>query len=281
MSAPALLIGGTKSAYLFDIAPGQVWHHKFFTTSYHVPGSIYKVEAPMSAPALLFSHHFSSLFSDLREEPPKEQFVSNQELEPSGEELESCRQPMTEREAEMCREISGLRLRLEALREQSVRDPLTGLFNRRYMEESLEREFHLAHRYGTTVGIILCDIDDFKRFNDTFGHAAGDLILERVGNLIHAFTRKSDTACRYGGEELVVIMPRANLEAACRRAEHLRQTVKQLQIEHHDQPLGVVTLSAGVAVFPEHGESSSSVMRAADAALYRAKAQGRDRVLCP
>ena len=173
--------------------------------------------------------------------------------------------------------LANLKLR-ETLQNQSIRDSLTGLFNRRYLEESLEREIHRAKRKQQSLGIIMLDIDHFKRFNDTFGHEAGDTVLRELGLFLQQYVRQSDIACRYGGEEFTLILPEASLEIVRQRAEQLRQGVKHLQVQHRRQSLGAITLSLGVACFPEHGLSAETVIRAADAALYRAKAEGRDAV---
>ncbi|MBD2103431.1 diguanylate cyclase [Leptolyngbya sp. FACHB-261] len=174
--------------------------------------------------------------------------------------------------------LANLKLH-ETLQHQSIRDPLTGLFNRRYMEESLERELHRSQRKQQPVGIIMLDVDNFKRFNDTYGHEAGDEVLRELGLFLRKYTRGSDIACRYGGEELTLILPEACLETTRERAEQLREGIKHLHVQHRRQVLGVVTLSLGVAVVPDHGLSSEAVLQAADAALYRAKALGRDRVV--
>ncbi len=174
--------------------------------------------------------------------------------------------------------LANLKLR-ETLRQQSIRDPLTGLFNRRYLEESLEQEIHRAQRKAQSLGVVMIDIDRFKHFNDTFGHKAGDTVLVTLGLFLKERIRGSDIACRYGGEELLLILPEASLEAAQRRAEQLRQGVRELKIQYQGQPLGHVTISLGVACFPQHGLCSESLIRAADAALYRAKREGRDRTI--
>jgi diguanylate cyclase (GGDEF)-like protein len=176
--------------------------------------------------------------------------------------------------------LANLKLR-EAIQQQSIRDPLTGLFNRRYMEESLEREIHRASRASKCVAVIMLDVDHFKRFNDTFGHDAGDVVLRELGTFLQQQIRASDIACRYGGEELLLILPETTLEVATTRAEAIRSGVKELIVEHRRQSLGTITISLGVACFPEHGPSGAAVIRSADAALYRAKQQGRDRVECP
>lgn len=173
--------------------------------------------------------------------------------------------------------IATLRLR-EVLRSQSIRDPLTGLFNRRYMEESLERELHRAERNGQPVGFIMIDIDHFKHFNDAFGHQAGDALLRALGDLVGERTRGQDVACRFGGEEFSLILAGAGKEAAQRRAELLREEVKRLSVTHAGQLLGKITLSLGVAAYPGDGRTAEDLIRAADQALYAAKAAGRDRI---
>ena len=165
------------------------------------------------------------------------------------------------------------------LREQSVRDHLTGLFNRRYMEETLERELLRAARKQLSLGIIMLDVDEFKHFNDTYGHAAGDLILRELGSLLLRQVRGEDVACRYGGDEFMLILPDASREVTRERAERICAYARQLRLQFEGQSLAAVGLSLGVAVFPEHGAASTGVLRAADAALYRAKHEGRGRVV--
>ena len=167
----------------------------------------------------------------------------------------------------------------EALREQSIRDPLTGLYNRRYMEEALEQHLSRVTRNLHPLGVVMIDIDHFKHFNDTHGHAAGDTLLRELGQLLKNHIRNEDIACRYGGEEFILIMPDASLEAAQQRAEHLRQQAKGLRVPDAGKSLDGITLSLGVAICPQHGRTEESVLRAADAALYQAKQEGRDRVV--
>ncbi len=174
--------------------------------------------------------------------------------------------------------LSNLKLR-EALREQSIRDPLTGLYNRRYMEEVLKQQLNRVTRQLHPLGIIMIDIDHFKRFNDTYGHAAGDGLLRKLGQFLQSHIRGEDIACRYGGEEFTLIMPDASLDAAHQRAEYLRQGARQLRLQDAGQFHEGITLSAGVAIYPQHGRTIENVLRAADAALYRAKQEGRDRVI--
>jgi len=173
--------------------------------------------------------------------------------------------------------IANIRLR-EALRTQSVRDALTGLYNRRYLEEALEREIRRAGRAAQHLGLLMIDLDHFKRFNDTYGHDAGDVVLREAASFLLKNVRAEDFVCRFGGEEFVVILPTADLEGACARGERLRSKMRELAIMHQGKSLGMVTFSVGVAVFPEHGMSSKELMAAADAALYEAKRGGRDRV---
>lgn len=166
----------------------------------------------------------------------------------------------------------------ETLQNLSVRDPLTNLFNRRYMEESMERELRRAERQGKQVGVIMADIDHFKRFNDTFGHDAGDSLLKEVAKVMNQHVRGSDIACRYGGEEFTIIMTDVSLAITQQRAEQLREAVRRITLYHGDRVLDPITLSMGLATFPEHGDTHRALLQAADVALYQAKQSGRDRV---
>lgn len=170
----------------------------------------------------------------------------------------------------------GLR---ERLREEAIRDPLTGLFNRRYTREALERELRRANRHQEPVAVLMMDVDHFKRFNDTFGHQAGDHVLHELGKLLVANTRGSDVVSRMGGEELLAILPGANHEHALAKAEQLRGVVSRLQLVHAGRGLGAITISIGVAVYAQHGDNADLLLKAADEALYQAKGAGRDRVM--
>jgi diguanylate cyclase (GGDEF)-like protein len=174
--------------------------------------------------------------------------------------------------------LANLRLR-EVLRTQSVRDPLTNLYNRRYMEESLNRELSRAVRKNSPLSLMLIDVDYFKRFNDAFGHEAGDLVLRSLGGLLQTQLRREDIICRYGGEEFIVILPDAALDSTRQRGEQLREATKELVTEFRGQALERITLSIGVATFPQNGTTVEALVEAADAALYQAKKQGRDRVV--
>jgi diguanylate cyclase (GGDEF)-like protein/PAS domain S-box-containing protein len=174
--------------------------------------------------------------------------------------------------------IANIRLR-EALRTQSIRDPLTGLYNRRYLEETLDREVRRAARAVQSLGVLMIDLDHFKKFNDTFGHDAGDAVLRETAQFLAKGIRAEDFVCRFGGEEFVVILPTADPEASQARAERLRSKMNELNVMHQGRTLGRITISVGVAAFPEHGKSPNELMAAADAALYEAKKRGRDQVV--
>lgn len=173
--------------------------------------------------------------------------------------------------------LANFRLR-EMLYVQSTHDALTGLFNRRSMEELLDKELHRTARKAGTLAVIMLDIDHFKPFNDTFGHGAGDLLLRELGAFLQRNIRSEDYACRYGGEEFVIVLPGTSAGSARQRAEAIREGVKHISLQYLGRTLGRITVSLGVAVFPENGSTKDELLRAADKALYRAKAEGRDRV---
>jgi len=173
--------------------------------------------------------------------------------------------------------VANIRLR-DALRAQSTKDPLTCLYNRRYLEEMLSREIRRAIRSEQHLGILMIDIDHFKTFNDTYGHEAGDAVLRETGSFLVRSIRAEDFVCRYGGEEFVVVLPTADLRAAQVRAERIRSKLHDLVVMHQGRSVGSITASFGVAALPEHGISEKDLLQAADAALYRAKREGRDRV---
>jgi diguanylate cyclase (GGDEF)-like protein len=174
--------------------------------------------------------------------------------------------------------IANLELR-ETLRAQSIRDPLTGLYNRRFLEESLPREISRARRKGTSLGVILLDLDFFKHFNDTLGHDTGDVLLQTLSGWLQANVRVEDIVCRFGGDEFVLILPEVTQEIILERAHFLCEGVREMVIEHHGNILGTITISLGVSIFPLHGESRDELLRAADVALYEAKRLGRNQVL--
>jgi diguanylate cyclase (GGDEF)-like protein len=166
------------------------------------------------------------------------------------------------------------------LREQTIRDPLTGLFNRRYMEEALALEIARAARSGNPLSLIMCDIDHFKRFNDDFGHDAGDAVLQVVAAELRSRFREGDVVCRFGGEEFTIIAPSTSAEAMAVRAEYVRQTISEIAVQQGGRTLGSVTMSFGIAAWhPGTDREGISLIKSADTALYEAKRQGRNKVV--
>lgn len=174
--------------------------------------------------------------------------------------------------------LSNLQLR-ESLRATSIRDPLTGLYNRRYLEETLERELHRAARSGGSVGIIMCDVDGFKELNDEFGHPTGDEVLRELGRFLQTSIRDEDLACRYGGDEFALILPDASFAITLERSQRLREAVKDMDLSGGGRGIRPVSLSFGTAAFPRDGLVPAKLIGAADAALYRAKSLGKDQVV--
>lgn len=163
------------------------------------------------------------------------------------------------------------------LYEQTIRDYLTHLFNRRYLETALTRELHRATQNQASIGIIILDIDHFKKINDSYGHVVGDLYLKEVGQCLKSSIRKSDIACRYGGDEFVLILPQATLEVVKKRAEYIRKKIMKIRFRHDDKMIQGFTASLGIAVFPQHGSTNDELLIKADQALYQAKRKGRNR----
>ncbi|MBV6403092.1 MAG: hypothetical protein CNIPEHKO_03420 [Anaerolineales bacterium] len=163
------------------------------------------------------------------------------------------------------------------LREQAVRDSLTGLFNRRYLEETLDRELARAARESYPVSIIMIDIDHFKQINDTYGHEAGDIMLKALGGMLMTHSRRGDFACRYGGEEFLIVMPNMARSIVQERAAALRQSLKALMVRYGNHTL-TATYSMGIASYPANGDTRESFLRAADMAMYAAKNAGRDDI---
>jgi len=173
----------------------------------------------------------------------------------------------------------ALQQREQKLQEQAISDPLTGLYNRRYLSEFLPRELVRSGRSATPVAVMLIDLDHFKRVNDSFGHEAGDIVLKAVAALLKGKVRGSDIACRYGGEEFALILPEADVTAAERRAEDIRLAIAGLGLSYAEKPMGQITASFGIALFPDHAGDTDTLLRVADVALYAAKAAGRNRVI--
>lgn len=173
--------------------------------------------------------------------------------------------------------ISNLRLR-ENLRKSSIVDVLTGLYNRRYLDETFQREIARSQRAKESIGIIMLDVDHFKNFNDTYGHEAGDHVLHEVGLTLKQACRASDLACRYGGEEFVLLLLNADLKSTMERTAMIREELKKKHLMYGGQSLPAVNVSMGVSMYPQHGSKPEELIRSADEALYKAKRDGRDRV---
>jgi diguanylate cyclase (GGDEF)-like protein len=192
--------------------------------------------------------------------------------------LDSIPRKLQARQAETLRVLARQVMSQMELNLQAIRDPLTGLYNRRQLDETLRRELLRAGRNGSTVGIMAVDVDHFKRVNDTLGHEAGDAALRGIALNLAGSVREEDVACRAGGEEFVVILPGTGGQALRQRAEAVRRAVEQVRISAGENALQI-TVSVGLAIFPAHGKTEVELLRAADAALYAAKAAGRNRVI--
>ncbi len=195
-------------------------------------------------------------------------------------------QRVRERTAQLEQSMANLQRALkdaEVLRnelyEQSIRDPLTTLFNRRYMEEALEHEVSRAKRSQSSLGLLMFDIDSFKNLNDQFGHTVGDTVLREVGHLVLASIRAADMAFRYGGDEFLILLPETPLQNAMQKAQQLREQLKLLRLKVHAERLPEISFSIGVAAFPNHGASGFELLKSVDASLFRAKQEGRDQVV--
>ena len=173
--------------------------------------------------------------------------------------------------------LSNLQLRLN-LREQAIHDPLTGLYNRYHLREALEQELNEAQKNGAPVSVVMIDLDYFKSLNTRYGHLNVDTLLGEFGRLMLSFTHKREVALRYGGDEFVLLMPETSVEQAAVRAEQFKRRVRQLVVPLGDQTIENLTLSIGIAGWPQHGSTFSELLKAADAALFRAK-EFRDTVM--
>lgn len=176
--------------------------------------------------------------------------------------------------------LALVNLRLsESLRDQAVRDGLTNVFNRRFMEESLVREIAKAKRSLSPLSVVMLDLDYFKQFNDEFGHEAGDVMLQKFADLMRASFREADVVCRYGGDEFVLMLPGASLDFARARTEQMQESLRGTTIQYRGRILRALTMSAGLATLPDHGLTGEELLNAADKALYCAKNEGRDRLV--
>lgn len=184
-------------------------------------------------------------------------------------------QESNDRQRRQLDEIEAMQI---LLKEQAIRDPLTGLYNRRFLEETLARELSQAERTDSPVSLVIIDLDFFKRINDTYGHDAGDLMLEAMGAFLRSACRSGDAACRFGGEEFVVVLSGATLAAAVQRVDQWRQAFMNIRVPCNGVELDC-TFSAGVATYPLHGSDTAALLKAADQALYAAKQNGRNQVM--
>jgi diguanylate cyclase (GGDEF)-like protein len=183
-------------------------------------------------------------------------------------------QQANEQLARQLQEIQELQSRLQ---EQAIRDALTGLFNRRYLDETLPRELSRAKRDGYPLALIMVDIDHFKQVNDTYGHSAGDEVIRSLGAILRQGAREGDIACRYGGEEFIIVLPHMSVEAALVRAEKWRTEVEAIRVRHGDFDIRF-TISAGASGYPDHATEHENLIECADLALYMSKKDGRNRV---
>jgi diguanylate cyclase (GGDEF)-like protein/PAS domain S-box-containing protein len=222
-------------------------------------------------------------------EPRYVEFVSNVYLVDDAKVIQCNIRDITERKSaddrrrkanqELSSLVAKLRTRGDKLSDEANHDPLTGLYNRRYLDDSLPRELSRSQRRGNSLCVAILDIDHFKRFNDTFGHDAGDLVLRECALVLSKNLRRSDIACRLGGEEFALVLPDSSLEDTRQRVEQICAVIKQVATWHDGQLLGTMTLSAGIAGSPEHASTARELLRAADLALYTAKQTGRERVI--
>jgi len=196
----------------------------------------------------------------------------NDELSQVGRAFDEMAETLQQRDAD-------LRKAVHELKEQAVTDPLTGLYNRRHLRDVLSREIMRAKRTNSPLAALMVDVDHFKRINDALGHEAGDMVLKELSALFKRCIRGSDTACRYGGEEFVLLLPEAALDGARSKAEDIRNAVKSMGLSFHGKPLGTLSVSIGVALFPQHASEAEALLAKADEALYQAKGAGRDRVV--
>jgi diguanylate cyclase (GGDEF)-like protein len=217
----------------------------------------------------------------LERERQEELQTINESLRRSEAELENR---VTERTVElsganekMQEQLQKINILQEKLREEAIRDPLTGLFNRRYLEETLIREFARAQRANYDIGFMLLDIDHFKKINDLYGHSAGDMVLATLSKQLKSQIRVADIPCRIGGEEFLLVLSGMSEEMTQLRAEDFRKQIQSMRIPHDGNSINL-TVSIGVASYPKNGENWEDLYHVADQALYRAKQKGRNRV---
>ena len=191
--------------------------------------------------------------------------------------LHEARARLRANELELKRQLQEISALQARLREQANRDPLTGLYNRRYVDDTLERELQRCERDGEALAVVLLDIDNFKDVNDIHGHQAGDEVLKMLAQLLSRHVRGGDVASRYGGEEFMLLLPGTDAKVAAHRAQEWREAFASQSVLFQEARI-VTTLSVGIAAYPVHGSNAAELIRAADLALYRAKANGRNEV---
>jgi diguanylate cyclase (GGDEF)-like protein len=224
---------------------------------------------------------FASIFTNRYWEMGIELVDKNQQLLRNAAQLEDIvarrTEELTDAKHELEEQLNEIQHLQMTLAEQAMRDPLTGLYNRRYMEESLKKEFARAERKDYPISLVMLDIDHFKKLNDTYSHAAGDQVLQVLGNILGSHVRVDDYAIRYGGEEFLIIFPQTPYARAVIRANQLRELIEKIEVKYNGAVMKI-TVSAGVAGFPDHGATPEMVLSSADIALYKAKTNGRNRV---
>ena len=233
--------------------------------------AVYWIITVLTLAVLFLGHHFFTHWTGALERARERTAVERDLAVQRHHEAELARQELAAR-------IEEIQLLQAQLREQAVRDPLTGLYNRRHLQDALPRELKRAHRAGAQVAVVVMDLDHFKRVNDEHGHAMGDHVLQAVADLLQAQTRAGDFCARYGGEEFCLVLPGASASQTVARLHLLQQTYAELCVEHSGTRLNGLGFSAGVAVYPQDGDNDSALLNAADNALYRAKAEGRNRI---
>ncbi len=288
--APRLFAGSTGALYMLNRSHkamemaaswGSVVHSEYFFAADSCRSVSAIQSEPMEGGQGRCQHLESDFAGDYLDVPMMvaSEVIGLLYIEPSGDAAASSRTvklaPVVAEQFALS--LSNIKLR-EELKEQSIKDPLTQLFNRRYCLETLQREINRACRGDHSIGIIILDVDNFKRFNDNYGHDVGDAVLVEFSKTVRSMIRGSDFACRWGGEEFVVVLPEASLEHTAIRAEQLRKAVEELPLVYENCILGNITISAGVAAYPQHGANTDTLFKLADMALYNAKNSGRNRV---
>ena len=260
----AMLLPGFTVAAFFICLFAQITLAIFFPSSTSMSNTgILIIYIIIGSLILVFMNH------RIRLERNRQQELENRVTERTVE-LSSANEKMQE-------QLQKINILQEKLREEAIRDPLTGLFNRRYLDDTLIREIARAKREKYDISFMLLDIDHFKQINDLYGHSAGDIVLITLAGELKSQIRVADIPCRIGGEEFLLVLPGMSEEMSRLRAEHFRKQVELMRIPHAGNSLNL-TVSMGIASYPKNGENWEDLYHAADQALYRAKQKGRNRV---